>query len=101
MRELKPPIETKFMRFVFLTTFIEAREKQNITGKMFEVVLENWLWYGINAERVYILTFGIILIVVFFRFQRKTALLTTADRWSDTGEYKQQFTLTYKFRSLR
>ncbi len=79
MRELTPPIETKFMRFVFLTTLIETWETRNITDKMFQVVFENWLWYGINVEREQILTFGIILIVVSFRFQRKTALLTTAD----------------------
>lgn len=38
MRELTPPIETKFMRFGFLTTLIETRETRNITEKMFQVV---------------------------------------------------------------
>lgn len=32
MRERKPTIETKFMRFVFLNTFIETRTQRNITG---------------------------------------------------------------------
>ncbi len=80
----------------FLTTLIETWETRNITDKMFQVVFENWLWYGINVEREQLLTFGIILIVVSFRFQRKTALLTTADKWSDKGEYKQQFTFRLK-----